>query len=97
VRASIKAILGQEVVANGEEGEESRRDRRHAAGGHQRRLGVLERGELLVQGNMVWRVVEADIAESVVVGLAAVLERGGLKDRNAHRAFDARHGLTGMD
>jgi hypothetical protein len=75
VRPPIEAALGKEVIALTEDGEERGGDRRHPAAGDERRLRALERSELVLQRNVVRRVVEPDIPESVVGGLALVRER----------------------
>jgi len=84
------------MLAGGQEREQRRRDRRHAARRDERRLGALERGELVLECELRRRVVGAQVAHVVVAAFAAVLEGGRLEDRHLHRAADARLRLTGV-
>jgi hypothetical protein len=50
-----------------------------------------------VEDDMVGRVIQANVLEIVVTGLAGVFEGGGLKDRHADRALDAGLRLAGVN
>src|SRR5258706_12122522 len=71
--------------------------RRHSASEHQRGWGVLERRELLMQCQVVWTVVQPNVANVVIALLASVFEHRCLKNRQAHCAKNPLLGLPGMD
>ena len=95
-RAAVRRVEDEQMIAGAEDGEQARRDRRHAAGGHQRRLGALDRRELAVQDLMVGRVAQPDVPARVVIALALVEIRGCLEDGHGDGAAESRARLTGM-
>ncbi len=95
LRAAVERALGEHMIAGGQHCEQRGRNRCHAACRDQRVLGAFERCEFGVQGLVIWRVVEADVAEVVIARLAGVLEHRRLKDRHLYRARNAR--LPGVD
>src|SRR5256885_13005686 len=76
--------------------EQRRGDRRHAAGGDQRRLRAFQRRELGVQRELARGVVGTQVAHVVVAALTAVLISRGLEDRHLDRPGDARQRLAGL-
>jgi hypothetical protein len=97
VRSAVEDALREETVAGAEEREQRGADRGHAAPGHERGLGPLERGQLGLDRGVVRSVVEPDVPDVVVVVLVRLLEGGRLEDRHHHRAHDARAGLASVD
>ena len=94
---AVKAVLHQDVVTRGEEGQQRGGDGRHAAGRHQGRIGVLKGRQLSVKRHVVGGVVHADVFQLVIAGLAGVFESGGLEHRQAHGSTDSFLGFSGMD
>ena len=97
VGATVKAILGQQMIARTEQRQHRSRNRRHPAPRHQRRLGILERRQLAMQYLVIGRVAQPDVAEVVVALLAAIGEGRRLENRHRHCAADPRVRLAGMD
>ena len=84
-RAAVDHVLHQQVIPGAQEGEERRRDGRHAAPGDQSVLGALKRGDPPMQHGVVRAVREPQVTH-VVVLLAVVLEVRGLEHRSRDRA-----------
>ena len=97
VRAAVESVLRQQVVAGAEHAEQGGGDGGHPAGGRQRGLRSFERGELLVQGQMVGRVGQARVRNVVVTAVAALDEGGGLEHGQGDGAPDARPRLACVD
>jgi hypothetical protein len=96
VRAAVQAILSEHVIARAKNREQDPRDGRHSAGRHERGLGVLQRRELRVQGQVVGAVAQTRVPDVVVVGLAPVVVRAALEDGHRHRPTDAGPRLARM-
>ena len=62
VRSTVQHALCQQVIPGGKHCEQRGGNGCHAAGGDERSFGALERRELAVEGLVVRRVVEADVA-----------------------------------
>ena len=97
VSAAVETVLGEQVIAGAQRGEERRAHRRHAAGGSQRRFRAFQRGELSVQRVVRRRIGEARVADVVIPARSRLLEGAGLVDGHRHRAFRARARLSGVD
>src|SRR5215470_2026995 len=97
MRSSVQAVLDQEVIAGGKQGQQSGRNSGHAACGDERRFGVFQRRQLAVERLVIGRVVQPDVLDVVVTDSARVLEHRGLKNGHADRAADSRRRLAGMD
>ncbi len=95
--ASVQAFLGQQMVSRLKHCQQGGRDCRHAAGGDDRRLGALQCRQQLGQGDMIGRVVQADIFKVFVFFLARVLKGRRLKDRSSHGAGETRMRIAGMN
>ena len=97
VSPSVQAVLRQQMIAGGQEGQQRGGDRSHSARGDQCRFSVFERRKFSVERQMIGTIVEPDVSDVVVALLAGVFEHGRLEDRQAHRSEDSRLGFAGVD
>ena len=97
MRAAVQAALRQQVIPGAKQRQERGRDGGHAACGHKRRLGILQRRELAVQRQVVRRVVEPGVTDVVVACDVGGLEGGGLKDRHGHGPLDPGARFSGVN
>src|SRR6059036_3275206 len=95
--AAVQTVLCQKMVSGSQDSQQRGRDRRHSTRSHQRGFGVLERRKLLMQCQVVWTVVQTNVADVVIALLARVFEHRSLENREAHCAQNSRLGLPGMD
>ena len=98
VSSTVQAVLGQEVVARLQESEQCRGDRRHARARHHGVLAAGNRGQLVVQGQVVGTVVEAEVADLVVRGFSPTAGIGGaLENRQDDGALHLLLRIAGVN
>src|SRR5262245_6461034 len=96
----VQAFLSQHVVARREHSQQRSRDRRHATGCDQRRLGIFERRQLCVEHIVIRRVVQPDVFRIVISELRPVrlyFKSYRLKDWENYGALDQSLRLARMN
>ena len=96
VRASIQAVLCDQVVARPKQAQHRRADGRHSACRDERTFGSLERREFFMHRIVVGCVAQSRVADVVVAAFAVLLEGCRLKNRKSDGAPVAGFRLTGV-
>src|SRR5262249_13080911 len=97
MRTPVEAILHEDVVPSRKNRQKRSRDRRHTAGRNQGRIRVLRCCELFMQRVVVWRVVQADIFQTVIVVSSGILKSSRLKNGKAYSPLNPRVRFAGLN